>query len=239
MTEEDADKMLRAACDFQGKSLQAREVCRDQYRRAETSEQNTLRILIDGQIALLAEKVVDRIECTSPAISYQIGVSASFIRSHFIVADSILQGDLLESLIIIRKQLESLARLHEIDSKPLEKLAKKVPNIQNVLKGEAGRLYGHLSEVAHYSTPRVGELLDVVERGELIGPSLLPTYQPERSGACFDMNCFIAVYFIGWMVEKLPTWYPGYDNAREMQRLGDTILLALRCGVINVPNSPA
>lgn len=206
MTGEQADKLLKAACGFQGKGLAAREQCRDAYRRTEKSEDNLLRILIDGQIGLLAKRVTQKIESVTPAISYQLSVSASFIRTHFLVSDLILNGDLVEAITLTRKQLESITRLHELDSKPLLKLSGRVPNIQNVLKGTSGRMYGDLSEVAHFSKPRVGELLHIAERGELIGPSLLPVFTPNMM-ACFDMAHFVALYFIGWMVEKLPAWY--------------------------------
>jgi hypothetical protein len=233
-----SDKILRAACDFQGKAMEAREKCRENFRANEENEENILRILIDGQIGLLAEKVTKKVVSVSPAISYQIGVSASFIRTHYLVTDLVLNGDLIEAIVLIRKQLESLARLHELDSKPLLKLTKKVPNIQNILKGSTGKIYGDLSEVAHFSTPRVAELLHVLERGELIGPSLLPVYS-DRNKACLDMNSFVAVYFIAWMVEKLPSWYPGYDNSEDQELLLNSAMFALHCGVIQMPDNNA
>jgi hypothetical protein len=228
---DETEKLLRAAVDFQANSLQAREKCRDQYRRIEKEDENSLRVLIDGQIALLADKLRQKIETVTPEISYQIGVSSSFIRTHFLATDSFMNGDLVESLVLIRKQLESLTRLYELDSKPLQKLFGKVPNIQNVLKGPSRKMYGHLSEAAHFSKPRVTELLHVVEQGELIGPSLLPVIN-ERCFACLDMNCFIALYFIAWIVEKLPVWYPGYDNKVDQKLAIMGFELALKCGVI-------
>ncbi|MGA2337528.1 MAG: hypothetical protein ABSG08_19325 [Terriglobales bacterium] len=234
MNNELADKLLRAACEFQGQSLAARELGREQFRRAEPERNNILRILIDGQIGLIGNKVTQKIEATSSKVSYQISVSASFIRTHFLVNDFILNGDLVEAITLIRKQLESLARLHELDSEPLLKLSGKVPNIKNILKGTAGRMYGDLSEVAHFSTPRVAELLHVVEHGELVGPSLLPVFT-QNGFACFDMVDFVAVYFIAWMLEKLPVWYLGYDNSEDKSLLVETIGLAVDVGVLRLP----
>ena len=235
MNKDDADKLLRAACDFQGKSMASRQSCREQFRQKETSPENILRILVDGLIAGLAEKIAQKVDATNQAISYQLAVSASFIRTHFLISDHILDGDLVEALVLTRKQLESLARLHELDAKPFQKLMGKVPNIQNVLQGESKRLYGHLSEVAHFSTPRVAELLHVAEKGELIGPSLLPVYS-ERSAACLEMNIFVAVYFLGWIIEKLSEWYAGYDSTHDKQLLGECILVALDTGVLRIPD---
>jgi hypothetical protein len=232
-TQEQVERLVQAACDFQGMSLTARETCREKYRLEESEGENILRLFIDGQIGLFAAKMTGKIDLTSPETSYQIGIVTSFIRTHFLVCDFTLNGDLVEAVVLIRKQLESLARLHELDSTPWQKLIGKVPNIKNILKGKSGRMYGDLSEVAHFSTPRVAELLHVIEDGELLGPSLLPKYSKE-SGACFDMNCLVAIYFIAWLVEKLPQWYPSYDNTEDKAILENTALLALKLGVIHL-----
>lgn len=234
LTHEQADRLLAAACEFQGMAMEAREKCRDEYRHKETNEENILRILIDGQIGLLAEKIKKKVESTTTATSYQMGLSASFIRTHFLVSDFILNGDLIEAITLIRKQLESLARLHELDSKPLLKLEGKVPNIQNILKKPAGKMYGDLSEVAHFSTPRVAELLHVVEQDEMVGPSLVSIYS-DRNKAAFDMNCFVAIYFIAWMVDKLPSWHSDYDSSEDKHFLSLVIMNAFDCGVLRKP----
>jgi len=235
--QEQVERLLQAACNFQGMSLEAREICREKYRIEESDSENTFRMFIDGQIGSLAEKMIKKVDSTSPEISYQIGVTTSFIRTRFIVCDFILNGDLVEAIVLRRKQLESLARLHELDSTLWQKLIGKVPNIKNILKGTSGRMYGDLSEVAHFSTPRVAELLHVVEDGELLGLSLLPQYSKE-SGACFDMNCFVSIYFIAWLVEKLPSWYLSYDNTEDRLAFANTTLLAVSLGVIHLIDKP-
>ena len=172
MNQDTAEKLLRAAVDFAALSASARETCRETYRRNERETDNTLRILVDGQVASLGLAMSQKIAAVSESTSYQIGVSASFIRTHFVLGDHILNGDLVEALTLIRKQLESVARLHELDSTPLQKLAGKVPNIKSVLARQAARVYGDLSEVAHFSTSRVSALLHVLQDGDRIGPGL-------------------------------------------------------------------
>ena len=225
--------LLSAACDLQGDSLTARETARDKFRDEESNEENILRILIDGLLAHLAKDLGEIIHETNEHISYQIGLSNSFIRTHFLVMDCVLNGDLIEAIVLCRKQLESLARMHEVDSKPLAKLFKKTPNISNVLKGESGRMYGAMSEVAHFSTPRVAELLHVIEKGQMIGPSLHPRYS-ERSHACSDMEHFVAVHFAFWFIEKLDDWYPANDYTEEKHLLTQAFSLALKCGVLRI-----
>jgi hypothetical protein len=229
--EKQAEALLNATCDFQGESNKAREVTRNEFRKNETNEQNILRIIVDGLLSMLAMKTTAKVENTDEGISYQIGLSASFIRTHYITLDHILNGDLIEAVTLTRKQLESLTRMFELDSKPLAKLSGKVPNISNNRNKNVGKLYGEMSEIAHFASPRVAELLHVLEDGPFVGPSLYPRYS-EQSHAISDTEYFTAIYFLGWFVEKLTEWYPKENFSEEKQLIGEAIVLALRCGVI-------
>src|SRR4051812_21778446 len=95
-----SERILRAAVDFGAMSAGARERCREQYREKEGEADNVLRILVDGQVATLAVAMTVKMDSPSPATSYQIGVSTSFIRTHFIVGDLIMNGDLVEALTL-------------------------------------------------------------------------------------------------------------------------------------------
>jgi hypothetical protein len=231
MDKETLDGLIRAACTFQSESMKARAVCQEKFQSEESGQENILRILVDGAIARLALRTTNVIKDTNESTSYQIGVSASFVRTHYIISDMILAGDLMEALVLLRKQLESLVRLHEIDKKPLRKLEGKVPNIQNVMNKAAGRLYGHLSEVAHFGRGRVTELLHVVEDGERRGPSLYPVYA-DRARACFDLSCFVAIHFLVWLVAKLEIWYPDQALDTDRQLIGFVAKVAFDAGVI-------
>jgi hypothetical protein len=225
------EKLMRHLGEFGGKLHEAREKCRQEYRRAEPEPRNRLRIMIDGLMAMLADTVRTPIAGVTETSSYQISLSASFIRTHFVACDLIMNGDVVEAFVLVRKQLESLARLNELDSKPLAKLHGKTPNIQNALQGGAGRIYGDLSEIAHFATPRVAEFLHVFENGSAIGPSLLSVYS-ERAQACMDLCQFFAIYFQLWLIEKLKEWYPSKNHSELIKALSLTIANALDAGVI-------
>ncbi len=139
--------------------MAARDKCREDFRDAEREEDNTLRIMVDGLVASLQDKLSQPIEKVDSGISCQIGLVTSYVRTHFIVTDLILNGDLVEAVTLIRKQLESVARLNELDQRPLHKLEGKTPNIRMFFEHGGGEMYGHLSEVAHFSKPRVSELM--------------------------------------------------------------------------------
>lgn len=235
ITEEIITDLMENACGFQGLSLEARNKVREQYKENEKSEENSFRLIIDGLVAKIAqEQTTKTITVTDEKISYQLSLITSFTRTHFLISDLYMQGDLIEALTLIRKQFESLVRLHEIDSKPLQKLHKKTPNVCNVFKPAGKKIYPKLSEVAHFGTAEVGELLKVVEEGDLVGPSLIPAYH-KYSLACFDLNSFMAIHFLGWIIEKLAEFHDDFDGEIETGVLMHATKMALDLGIIVIP----
>lgn len=212
--------------------MRAREIAREEYRKVETNEENILRISIDGLLAQLASNMTKKIENTDNKTSYQISLVTSYIRSHYLINDMILDGDVVEATTLIRKQLESLTRIHELDANPLAKLLKKTPNVINCFKSVGKKIYPHLSEIAHFATPRVGELLHVVEDGELVGPSLHPRYTKSAHGS-FDLQALVSIYFLFWLIEKQKSWFPSIDSTSNMEVLYTTLQIALDSGVIS------
>ena len=225
------ERIVNAACEFQAMASEARLKSSEAFRRSEQSRDVSLRVLIDGQIASLAMLVTRPVAETNAVTSYQLSLSASYIRSHYIITDLLLNGDLLEALVLMRKQLETLARISEVSKIDLSKLEGKVPNVKNVLPLGAGRVYGDLSEVAHFSRPEVGELLDVHKSGELVGPTLLPAFS-ERSRGCMDLNSYLSINFVAWLTQQVAVWYPKYDVSPDVEALRSMVDLALSTGVI-------
>ena len=235
ITTEIVEDLTQNACDYQDKSMEAREKVRQYYMTQEKGGENTLRMVIDGLIAKIAqEQATKKIKTTNEKISYQISLSTSFIRTHYLINDLFMQGDIIEAMTLIRKQFESLTRMHEIDDKPLLKLHKKTPNVCNLFKKAGKLIYPRLSEAAHFGKPEVGEFLKVVEDGDLIGPSLIPTYH-EYSLACLDLNCFMAIHFLHWFIQKLKEFHEDFTGEQEMEILTHITHLAFELGVIRIP----
>jgi hypothetical protein len=113
------EELLSLACKFQADSEKARGQTRESYRKNEPEKHNSFRIILDGLIARTSKQLLNKLDNSNEKISYQISLTTSFIRTHFLINDLILNGDLIEAFILIRKQFESLTRLHEIDDKPL------------------------------------------------------------------------------------------------------------------------
>lgn len=231
---EAAEHMFRSACDYQGLSLQFREKCNEVFRANESSEQNSLRIAIDGLVAALGARIDKPISKVSPEASYQIGLTASFVRTYFLVTDMLMHGDLVEALVLIRKQIESLARLIELESASVRELEGKTPNIKHVLINGSGRMYGHLSEIAHFATPYTASFLGVNRDGERVGPSMVPIFQ-ESLLVYMEAAQFTGLRFAQWMLGKLREWYPDENFDLEFRIAYIAIQSALKAGVIEEP----
>ena len=68
-TREQMEGLLAAACNFQGRGMAARDKCREDFRDAEREEDNTLRIMVDGLVASLQDKLSQPIEKVDSGIS--------------------------------------------------------------------------------------------------------------------------------------------------------------------------
>ncbi|MDC0435015.1 hypothetical protein OAM69_05170 [bacterium] len=234
MPDIEIDELLKEACEFQGLSMQSRERSSVEYRKKETDAESYIRIVIDGLMVRLAQNMKEKIKDTNEKISYQISLSASYVRTHFIINDMVLRSDLIEANTLIRKQLESLTRLHELDAKPLQKLMSKTPNVINTFKEMGKQAYPHLSEIAHFASPKAGELLHVMEKeGDLIGPSMIPVYTDAAHG-CFDMQALVSFYFLFWFIGKQRAFYEAFDGEAEEKLLLSAFQAAINADVIRV-----
>ena len=233
MDEEIIEKLLKISTDFQGLSEKARNDVKGTFIAKETDGLAAVRLTLDGQISRLFLRFLDKIDNTNEKISYQLYLSASFIRTYFIINDLILSGDIIEAITLIRKQIENLTRLIEINEKPLTKLLKKTPNVCNVLDKMGKSIYPELSEIAHFGTPRVGELIKMDKAGEgKSGPSVLPAF----SSKLFDVykeHAFISITFVFWIIEFLKSIYQEkYDCTSDELLMEHIFTLALDLGII-------
>ena len=119
------ERSVANMAEFRGLPHEAHKKCRTAYRYAEPEPRNCRRNHIDSVMAMLANSVRMPIAKITKSSSYQITLAASFIRTHYVAADMIVDGDVVEVFTLVRKQLESLAGLNELDSKPLAKLHKR------------------------------------------------------------------------------------------------------------------
>lgn len=137
--------------------------------------------------------------------NYSAGLVASFIRTHFMVVRCAEHSHLIEGVTLLRKQLEVLARLTEIDDFPgeLERFLEKPPNLK-VLKSTLSRLYGPYSEIAHSSVPARFHLLGSVETDET--SSYLSLYPK------FSRNSYVLLHNAGQAFLEFWVWLRSYNE---------------------------
>ena len=233
MDAELVEKLALIAVDFQGLSEKSRAETRETFKEQESNGISAIRLVLDGQIARLFLRFREKIENSNEKISYQLSLSASFIRTHFLINDLIISGDIIEALVLIRKQLENFTRLIELDETPLAKLSRKTPNVFNTLKNMGKSLYKELSEVAHFGTPRVGELINLedIEKGKS-GPSIFPVFS-NRLNDVYKKHSFISIYFVFWIINFLKEIYKtDYNSSNDEMIIIEIFHLAKKEGII-------
>lgn len=231
MDKKNFEMIMTSACDYQAESINRRTLTRDQFRESESSSHNIMRILVDGIMIICTKQLQNPMASTNENISYQISLVVSYIRTHYLIADHIMNGDLIEGATLIRKQLESIARINELDKHTVKSLLKKTPNIKNAIDKDSAKLYGVLSEIAHFGTPDVGSKLRIFEDGERIGPSIYPAFH-EDSFQLYGINTYFDLIFFSTIMKKMKEWYPDYDVKKIDDALGELVKLAIENDII-------
>lgn len=141
---------------------------------------------------------------------YVADLMVSFCRSHFIASDLIVNGEIIEGAVIVRKQIELIARLNELSSGlSVEKLVKRTPNTKH-LKSGLNRLYSEYSEIAHSASPKVMYLLG---RKELEAGEFTPLYPEFQENAYVSMQHLVltALEYYVWCTNFLMDNFAEYD----------------------------
>ena len=205
---------------------QAEERHRKEFLSQESPAYNNARIMIDGLVSSIFLKADEPIKLITPEGEYQLLIGASFVRTHLLLDGIILNGHIVDSHCLLRKQLEQLARLQELESQTVDKLKKKTPNIKNAGDG-SGPVYGAQSEVAHFSLPEVGySLLATLSCGTHSRVTAQPSF---TRNSVFAMNSrlFIGVKFAAWFIARLIRWYP----EKNFESLQKQFCAAVECAV--------
>jgi hypothetical protein len=141
---------------------------------------------------------------------YLADLMVSFCRSHFIASDLILGGDLVEGAVIIRKQIELLARVNELSAGlDIDKLERRTPNVKH-LKTGLNRLYSEYSEIAHSASPKVMQILGRTEFDECTYTPLYPEFQ-ENAYVSMQHLVGTALEYYVWCANFLIDNFPEYD----------------------------
>lgn len=134
---------------------------------------------------------------------YYRDATVSFIRTQFMAVQCAEYSNLIEGATLLRKQLELLARLLELDA--LEDKAvpkKKTPNV-GVLKSKVRGLYGPFSEVAHSSAPDYFHLMGSGEGKKSNYTSIYPK---------FSRNSYVLLHQAGHVFLEFWIWLTEFNE---------------------------
>ncbi|MGR5448104.1 hypothetical protein ACPV47_24715 [Vibrio jasicida] len=145
---------------------------------------------------------------------YLADLMVSFCRSHFIASDLLLGGELVEGAVIVRKQIELLARLNEITKGlDIDRLIRRTPNIKH-LKTGLNRLYSEYSEISHSASPKVMGLLGRKEYDQGVFTPLYPEFH-ENSYVSMQHLVMSALEYYVWCVNFFNDNFEDYDSSLD------------------------
>ena len=149
----------------------------------------------------------------------------SFCRSHFLTADLVQNGELIACAAILRKQMELVARIHELGVLDETLLAKQVPNLKH-LPERVRRLYGEYSRLAHSADPESIRLLGYLPGED--GKIYTPLYAEFTANAYVALNhvCLVALEFHTVVAAVYQKYFLEYEPTGDRE-LRDRVLALL------------
>lgn len=180
--------------------LYSREVFRQRAQKKFFDNDPNVRILLDSVSELLLAFTLplsDRNLAHVPNGQYVADLIVSFTRTHFIIAEHLTCSELVEAATLLRKQIELLSRLYELQETDLQALIKRTPNLKR-LETNVRRLYGEYSEIAHSSNPEKLQLLGRIKIEQGTVTVLYPQYE-ENSLVTLQHVAMSVFEFVVWM----------------------------------------
>lgn len=161
---------------------------------------------------------------------YLVGLTAGFLRTQLTVLELAEQSEVADGATLLRKNIEALARIRELEATTdAERLYKRPPNV-SALKGNARLLYGGYSEIAHSAHPRTAQLLGGPEDGAPGWVSLHPKFG-EHTLVLISNSFVVLGEFYEWSRDIFPTMSDDYPLQEIDQMMNG--LLATHDGVAN------
>ncbi|GAA1970246.1 hypothetical protein [Microbacterium deminutum] len=135
---------------------------------------------------------------TAPHADYYVGLQTAYLRTQGLVLDLARDCEVIDGATLLRRQIEVIARLRELDEiEDLSELLKRTPNV-NALKSPVRALYGSYSEIAHSSVDYVFDLLASGEAGFEQWVSVYPKFTP-NSHVLFQNAAVVHLEFLLWV----------------------------------------
>jgi hypothetical protein len=191
----------------------------EQQLTTENPELHDLLALGDEYVARLMFFVSGTNMSVIPNGLYIGDLMISFTRTHFIAEQLLLQGEPIEGATLVRKQIELLARLHELGAtKDHARLLRRTPNVAR-LQTNLKRLYTAYSELAHSSDP---QHLQQLGRINVDGKQYTPLYPVFEPNSLITLRHLIltVVEYHHWATAFLSRHYESFDEEATLELIG-------------------
>ena len=152
---------------------------------------------------------LDSIEFAEEKIQYKLLLIVSFMRTHYVINELITYSEIIEASTLMRKQLELIARLKEIDVNELERLDKKVPQMK--------QYYGLWSQVAHNASFDSLDMLGFNMEDENHKRFYVQPSYTDSTIEAFDMNIGLFMMFAMEVSNFMEKVIPDYKPIEEMK----------------------
>jgi hypothetical protein len=162
-------------------------------------------------------------------LQYKMLLTISFMRTHICVCEHIFNSENIEAAILMRKQLELIARMKEVEVKDLEKLYDKVPNV--VFGRPMNCLYGILSKIAHNADMQSLDMLGFHMVDETHKQICVYPIYTENTIYSFDVAIGLFLMFVTEVTVLQKLMLPDYDGQADGEALVDFLKYGLSTNI--------
>jgi len=162
-------------------------------------------------------KAILSIEADCNIDKYKQALLASFIRTVFVSIELIINSELIEAATLLRKQIELIARLRELDKFKHSELKKKnnTPNVK-YLKSNLRKIYSLYSENAHSTTYASHSLLGFYKSTKKKKHVIYPEFTLNTE-VIFDNWLGVFFEFTLWVLDYKAKYIEGYSQEDEVE----------------------
>lgn len=158
---------------------------------------------------------LDGIVFAEEKVQYRLLLIISFMRTHYVINELITYSEIIEASTLMRKQLELIARLKEIDVSELERLDKKVPQMKHIQWMK--EYYGIWSQVAHNASFDSLDMLGFNMEDENHKRFYVQPSYTENTIEAFNMNIGLFMLFAMEVANFMEKAIPDYKPIEEMK----------------------
>lgn len=158
---------------------------------------------------------LDGIVFAEEKVQYKLLLIISFMRTHYVINELITYSEIIEASTLMRKQLELIARLKEIDVSELERLDKKVPQMKHIQWMK--EYYGIWSQVAHNASFDSLDMLGFNMEDENHKRFYVQPSYTENTIEAFNMNIGLFMLFAMEVANLMEKAIPDYKPIEEMK----------------------